>query len=350
MRAVVVLVVVVCAAGCVVRREEVDNCILELCNGRDDDCDNLVDEGFDIGVACDGEDSDMCADGVTICGGTGTICDDPGEENADLCNGVADEDCDPATPDGSGEPTFADPCDGDDLDGCNDGSIVCIDGSLVCNDATGENLELCNSVDDDCDGQTDEGFDLANDLSNCGACGTVCTNPHGTTDCIDGGCAFVCDPGAQDCNGEDSDGCELLRDSNPTCADISDLGMIAGDMIPEFVEHVGAEEGFFLIWVLEESTNDDPPTALIELESPPGVNFDLYVSCGGECGDALMGSSTLPEGQIDSIDYRTDDTSGEDNGRPLYIEVRYSDGDACGEYTLRITGPHPTVVSADTCP
>src|SRR5687768_7647074 len=54
--------------GCFVRREEVDNCTLEQCNGRDDDCDNLVDEGFDLGVECDGPDSDMCADGITVCG------------------------------------------------------------------------------------------------------------------------------------------------------------------------------------------------------------------------------------------------------------------------------------------
>jgi hypothetical protein len=348
MRSVALLVVVV-TAGCI-RNIEVDNCTLEVCNGVDDDCDNQIDEGFDLGVACDGPDSDMCPDGVTVCGGTGTVCDDPGEENADLCNGVADEDCDPVTPDGSGEPTFADPCDGPDADSCADGSIVCVGGELVCNDATGDNVEVCNSVDDDCDGMTDEGFDLAGDVANCGACGNVCTNAHGTTDCVSGGCVFACDPGAEDCNGDADDGCEVLRDTNPTCAESVDLGMVAGDGVTEFVEHDGAEEGVFVVWVLEESSSDTPPTALVELESPAGANFDLYVSCGGACGGALMGSSTLPEGEVDSIDFRTDDRSGETDSRPLYIEVRFAGGETCGDYTLRVTGPNPSNVPVDTCP
>jgi hypothetical protein len=34
--------------------------------------------------------------------------------------------------------------------------------------------ESCNGQDDDCDGTTDEGFDLQNDPRNCGRCGVVC--------------------------------------------------------------------------------------------------------------------------------------------------------------------------------
>lgn len=71
----------------------------ELCNGKDDDCDSAVDNGFD----CAAGDS---ADCLTACGSTGThtcgdtcsweICVAPQEQcngQDDDCDGVVDEDC-----------------------------------------------------------------------------------------------------------------------------------------------------------------------------------------------------------------------------------------------------------------
>jgi hypothetical protein len=67
--------------------------------------------------------------------------------------------------------------------------------------------EICNGVDDDCDGRTDE-VD-ADDPDNCGFCGNVCADgPRGAPVCIDGECALACDAGFGDCNGLVSDGCE----------------------------------------------------------------------------------------------------------------------------------------------
>lgn len=67
----------------------------ELCNDLDDDCDGQVDEGFGLGQACDGADSDVCADDVMTCNGC-TLGDDTLEVcNGfdDNCNGVVDSDC-----------------------------------------------------------------------------------------------------------------------------------------------------------------------------------------------------------------------------------------------------------------
>ena len=46
-----------------------DACVptMETCDGTDQDCDGTIDEGFMLGTACDGPDSDMCAAGGLVC-------------------------------------------------------------------------------------------------------------------------------------------------------------------------------------------------------------------------------------------------------------------------------------------
>lgn len=45
--------------------------------------------------------------------------------------------------------------------------------------------EKCNNVDDDCDGQIDEGIDRGSDPANCGTCGNACTAEQA---CVEGRC------------------------------------------------------------------------------------------------------------------------------------------------------------------
>ena len=69
--------------------------------------------------------------------------------------------------------------------------------------------ERCDGDDDDCDGRVDEGFDLASDPANCGACGTSCARAHATASCAAGACTVgACDTGFDDCNASADDGCE----------------------------------------------------------------------------------------------------------------------------------------------
>ena len=72
--------------------------------------------------------------------------------------------------------------------------------------------ERCNGVDDDCDGATDEGFDLTIDLQNCGACRNACEGRNASWTCTAGACVITaCDAGFVDCDGAAATGCE----SNP---------------------------------------------------------------------------------------------------------------------------------------
>jgi len=58
---------------------------------------------------------------------------------------------------------------------------------------------------------------VANDPTNCGACGINCTNPHGTTSCGAGQCQPSCAFGFADCNGNRRDGCETSTTTNGSC-------------------------------------------------------------------------------------------------------------------------------------
>ncbi|UJR78801.1 hypothetical protein [Sandaracinus amylolyticus] len=70
--------------------------------------------------------------------------------------------------------------------------------------------ETCNTRDDDCDGTTDEGFDLDVDEANCGTCGVACDFRNSTGECMAGFCEIAaCDANFEDCNLSGLDGCEI---------------------------------------------------------------------------------------------------------------------------------------------
>ena len=151
--------------------------VSESCNSVDDDCDDQIDEGNPGGgVACDGTDTDLCNEGVTSCVGGSLACTDATGNNVELCNGE-DDDCDEATADGSGELGVGAACDGNDADQCNEGVTSCLGGGLVCGDATGDSVDVCNGLDDDCDNVIDDGFNVGGVCDGKGECGA------GTREC-----------------------------------------------------------------------------------------------------------------------------------------------------------------------
>lgn len=130
---------------------------LEACNSLDDDCDGSIDEGNPGGgAACLTGESGVCSDGSETCQGGTFVCKRNTEPSAELCNEL-DDDCD-----GSVDETFT-----DKGQTCQVGLGVCVNsGTLVCrSDGTGTECNVqpkapqspaCDGQDDDCDGIVDE--------------------------------------------------------------------------------------------------------------------------------------------------------------------------------------------------
>jgi hypothetical protein len=186
----------------------------ESCDGFDNDCDGSVDEGCE--TCTDGDNDGFYAQ--SDCGGP-SDCDDssattrPGA--SEVCD-FLDNDCNGMTDEGfdlQSDPSNCGAC----------GNVCAARGpGLPAACSAGACLppepETCDSVDNDLDGEVDEGFDLESDPSNCGACGNQCAvrGPGLPAACSAGAClppaTEICDSVDNDLDGDVDEGFDLQSD------------------------------------------------------------------------------------------------------------------------------------------
>ncbi|MFZ1632946.1 MAG: MopE-related protein [Chitinophagales bacterium] len=213
----------------------------EVCNGVDDNCDGNIDEGLTFTTYYADADGDTYGDAgssTSTCDGApegyvsdATDCNDadaavnPGA--TEVCNGI-DDNCDGNIDEGLTFTTYYADADGDTYGDAGSSTTTCdgapegyVSDATDCNDADAAvnpgATEVCNGIDDNCDGNIDEGVqntyyaDADGDsYGDAGSTTMACSAPEGyvsdATDCNDGD-ASVNPAGTEVCNGID-DNCD----------------------------------------------------------------------------------------------------------------------------------------------
>jgi hypothetical protein len=208
----------------------------EICNDIDDDCNQLIDDGLvfttyyaDVDGDSFGDinnplDACMMPDGYVT---NNTDCNDSNvnqnEASAEICNGE-DDDCDGTIDNGIIFLDYYTDADGDGfgagdvISSCSDLGAGYVSNNTDCDDSNSNTnpnaTETCNTIDDNCDGQIDEGVQTVYFIDNDGdtygnpsVSILACTQPIGYTpddnDCNDTDANI--NPGAEDIGGNGID-------------------------------------------------------------------------------------------------------------------------------------------------
>jgi hypothetical protein len=237
----------------------------EVCDGVDNDCNGQFDETFPIDQACGGGVGACAVTGVRKCDPDNvrnTRCEDGqgqpisgGAGSAELCGDAIDGDCDGQTD--NGYEAIGQPC----MVGVGlcerSGMLVCKPDTrddVVCGAVAGAAApEICDNLDNDCDGVADNGIDTSTDLQNCGVCGNRCALANAVSACVAGTCEIeTCTGDFENHDRVTENGCECNRgepdEPDPAFVD-SNCDNVDGDQ--DIAIFVSAVEG--------HDPNEDPP-------------------------------------------------------------------------------------------
>jgi hypothetical protein len=305
----------------------------EVCDGADNNCNGQVDEALDEGDCTKENEFGTCTAKKVCNGEEGWHCPAT-EPSLEICDGI-DNDC-------NGEIDESYPEDGlvcdspDDPDLCEHGYWACnfAEGELEClDDETFE--EVCNGVDDDCNGLVDDGFPN-NDEDDEADCIDTDDDNDGNLDGQDN-CHFVFNPDQSDADQDlEGDACDP-DDDNDGVDDGADCAPFDPDVFPGNTEicngkdddcdaltdpkgsegcsmfYLDADEDSFGFSGLKECVCGDEGTE----------PYTAYQ--GGDCNDSNPVINPLAEEICDELDNNCNDDV-DDIGATGCV-LRYYDGD-----------------------
>ena len=106
--------------------------------------------------------------------------------------------------------------------------------------------EVCDGIDNDCNGQVDDLAGVAGgDVNNCGGCNVRCQAPaNSAAACVNGGCAWTCAAGTVDLDRDPANGCEC-RVTNAGVELCDGVVVSPGTGIMRSIDTPGVYSGFW---------------------------------------------------------------------------------------------------------
>jgi hypothetical protein len=151
-----------CSAGAIACNQN-NQPTAETCDGIDNDCNGVVDNGNPGGgSSCNTGKSGVCTAGTTACASGVIACNQNVQPSAEVCDGL-DNDCNGVID--NGNPGGGAGCNTGKLGVCSAGTTACAGGAIACNQNKQPSGEICNALDDNCDGLVDNNPTIAADTN-----------------------------------------------------------------------------------------------------------------------------------------------------------------------------------------